>query len=799
MKYVYPFLLFLLAPFFLWAQPACADGESSVVIKIRTDGYGYEVSWEVVGSTGEVYGSVPQNTYANNSTFETQVCVPSDDCISFTIYDDYGDGLLGNAYYLVRVDGDTIAYGGDYTYSESTQFNCAQGQACTSPDTAVVDSIYTTTFDNHWYVFSPDSVGIYQVSTCGLNDCQTKIWIYDSCEGNGFNEDNAGTIFYDDGQGGCDTNAVVTAFFDPASVYLIRIGDHLDACDSTENVQWTILYQGPVTGCMDPNACNYNPLATVDDGSCIPQGDPSCPEAPDLLMRQDILVNTIQVDQVEADDECLIEEGCLQGYGMRDVVRFSTRIENIGELDYYIGQPNTQNNQFTWNNCHNHFHYDGYAEYILFDEEGTEIPIGFKNGFCVIDLGCTTGSAQYGCGNMGISAGCYDLYWSALECQWIDVTDIPDGRYVFVTRVNWDNAPDKLGRLEKDTLNNWAQACIYLDRSAGPLQVTLDSDCQPYVDCNGTPYGNLQPDCEGTCGGTKLRGDLNANGVQEMVDAESYVTQMLAHDIDATSCNDLNADEKITVYDAALLSSCLNYGMAHNHIGEGVHDHCRFPDGALNINDTITLSIIEANFEEQFIDIGIINPTAFVNAYQFRMEGISVTNVESLVDAVSYPITPYNNINEGMIVGISYQDSMIMRSGDIHPLCRIHFNAVTAEDFVCIAEIVDVVNQNIEQTITVLQDECVEIITTDVIEPDGEFSVRIVPNPFTDFTKIFFTNPDHKEHQLEILDMDGHRVRHITGIRGNSVELERNNLPAGMYLYRLSNANGSQFGKLTIQ
>ena len=92
--------------------------------------------------------------------------------------------------------------------------------------------------------------------------------------------------------------------------------------------------------------------------------------------------------------------------------RFTTHIKNSGDLDYYIGVPNDAGtNQFEWGECHNHWHHNGYAKYDLFDMEGTLIPIGFKNGFCVMDLECSGGgNYQYGCGDMGISAGCGDIY-----------------------------------------------------------------------------------------------------------------------------------------------------------------------------------------------------------------------------------------------------------------------------------------------------------------------------------------------------------------------------------------------------
>jgi len=49
------------------AQPACPDSESSIVVSILTDGYGYEISWSVIGANGTVYHQVNTQTYANNT------------------------------------------------------------------------------------------------------------------------------------------------------------------------------------------------------------------------------------------------------------------------------------------------------------------------------------------------------------------------------------------------------------------------------------------------------------------------------------------------------------------------------------------------------------------------------------------------------------------------------------------------------------------------------------------------------------------------------------------------------------
>ena len=399
----------------------------------------------------------------------------------------------------------------------------------------------------YWYVFTPDTSGRYNISTCNINDCNTRIWVYDRCIA-GLGDSNAGTILFDDVTGGCAPQAHITNVLQAGKTYYIRIGDTEDDC-MTNPINWLLSYEGPITGCTDPNSCNFNPLAAVDDGSCIPQGSVDCPEGPDLVLDQGHLETSVYLSSIIADDACLIEEGCLTGYGTRDIVRFSTKIENNGELDYFIGEPVAGSDQFTYDNCHNHYHYDGYAEYLLFDEDGNELPIGFKNGFCVIDLGCEHGgTSQYSCEYMGISAGCYDEYWAELECQWIDITDVADGTYTFVTRVNWDNAPDALGRKEKNMMNNWAQVCLIIDRSSGNLAIALDDDCPQYVDCNGVVLGDAQIDCNGECGGPAIMGDLDANATLEIADAQLYVTQMLGNDIQATNCNDLNADGSISVF-----------------------------------------------------------------------------------------------------------------------------------------------------------------------------------------------------------------------------------------------------------
>ena len=49
--------------------------------------------------------------------------------------------------------------------------------------------------------------------------------------------------------------------------YIVRIGDSNDNCTGTVNFSFS--YVGPISGCTDPNACNFNPLAAMAGEVCV--------------------------------------------------------------------------------------------------------------------------------------------------------------------------------------------------------------------------------------------------------------------------------------------------------------------------------------------------------------------------------------------------------------------------------------------------------------------------------------------------------------------------------------------------
>ena len=77
------------------------------------------------------------------------------------------------------------------------------------------------------------------------------------------------------------------------------------------------------------------------DREMIPRVHPSCtgPLA-DLTVDREELTKTVKIETIPTpDDACFVEEGCLGGTGDRKVLRFSTRVHNIGCAPFVVGVP----------------------------------------------------------------------------------------------------------------------------------------------------------------------------------------------------------------------------------------------------------------------------------------------------------------------------------------------------------------------------------------------------------------------------------------------------------------------------
>ena len=154
--------------------------------------------------------------------------------------------------------------------------------------------------------------------------------------------------------------------------------------------------------------------------------------------------------------QCALEEKCLSSSAigkrrnnLHHLLRFNSLTMNYGRADFL---PNRQPHQYQWHSCHRHFHsFERFVDYDLLDLDGNKVADGHKASFCLEDSLCARGTPpSYRCrSQQGISVNCGDLYGSTLDCQWIDVTDVPTGQYVLRNIIN----PSR-DTIESDYRNN---------------------------------------------------------------------------------------------------------------------------------------------------------------------------------------------------------------------------------------------------------------------------------------------------------------------------------------------------------
>ncbi|XP_068599378.1 lysyl oxidase-like 5a [Brachionichthys hirsutus] len=157
---------------------------------------------------------------------------------------------------------------------------------------------------------------------------------------------------------------------------------------------------------------------------------------------------------------CAAEENCLSrsadhqrvsDLDYRVLLRFPQRVKNQGTADFLPVKPR---HEWEWHSCHQHYHsMEAFSNYDLLDAStGQKVAEGHKASFCLEDTSCDPGTRRrFACTvhTQGLSPGCYDTYHANIDCQWIDITDVPPGNYILKVTVN----PSQLVQ-ESDFSNN---------------------------------------------------------------------------------------------------------------------------------------------------------------------------------------------------------------------------------------------------------------------------------------------------------------------------------------------------------
>ena len=115
-----------------------ASASNSITLSITFDNYPEETSWAVMDGATTIASGGTYASQSDGSTLNIGLCLP-DGCFDFVINDAYGDGICcsyGNGSYILtdESNGGTLASGGSFTTSESTNF-------CVSSSNPLVASI----------------------------------------------------------------------------------------------------------------------------------------------------------------------------------------------------------------------------------------------------------------------------------------------------------------------------------------------------------------------------------------------------------------------------------------------------------------------------------------------------------------------------------------------------------------------------------------------------------------------------------------------------------------------------------
>jgi Lysyl oxidase len=237
---------------------------------------------------------------------------------------------------------------------------------------------------------------------------------------------------------------------------------------------------------------------------------------PDLKVSDNLGQQWVVRDENLGANFCSVIEGGVEP-GLRRLVRFTVTINNIGDADVFIGDPNDPRvvDLFEFAECHHHYHFKNYATYELIDPRTGYKWRAAKAGFCMLDTdpvpradGAEPPRAKQflNCGAIGIpgyqgiSHGWADTYRFFLGGQYfvLDGGDgqapVPPGDYIIRITANPPYSPDKRGNcpLAKNPVTGLCHNFPESDYTNNIAETTINIAAHPGREGQG-PLKNEKP------------------------------------------------------------------------------------------------------------------------------------------------------------------------------------------------------------------------------------------------------------------------------------------------------------------
>jgi hypothetical protein len=283
-------------------------------------------------------------------------------------------------------------------------------------------------------------------------------------------------------------------------------------------------------------------------------------------------------------------------------------------------------------------------------------------------------------------------------------------------------------------------------------------------------------------------GDVNADSDLNGSDVVSYLGILAQETIQATTCNDLNANGEISVYDIYLAQWCMNGGNG----GSTSTNACDFPRNIVNVNTAAGLSISNFSAADGYIDVELMSTMDDVTGYQFEISGADVIGVSSLIDPTVFSCeVGYNAFSEGVFVVSNVYGNKIENSLNPTQLCRVYLSNFEGNE-ICIDEVVDIVNNNAERLPSYVYGSCVQLVSVDENSSLVTASTEVYPNPASNEIRVRVNALSEGTTHMAIQDATGRTVKTISSLSLNVWNtLEISDLSTGVYTIHPFNQAGS--------
>lgn len=307
-----------------------------VVFSLGGSYWNSEMSFQVIGSNGEVLA-------AGQGISTTYACL-ADDCYTIQMYDSFGDGW-DNGSLTIMAAGAIV---GEYTFSSGTSAIAGFGlnsEGCSGQTVGCTD---------------PNALNYNPAATQDDGSCE-----YESeCTGNLVNiyiqtqnwgSEISWSLIAEDGtvaasgSGYSSWNSYYSYACLPAGCYQMVMNDswgdgwngaYYMIYGANTYAEGTLLYGatasdfvgvgvqcGDIAGCTDSSAMNFNPAATVEDGSCMYNTNPFNGETPGILeVEVNLFPNptnggmVVDVTNLNATENIRIMITSLEGKVVRDII-----------------------------------------------------------------------------------------------------------------------------------------------------------------------------------------------------------------------------------------------------------------------------------------------------------------------------------------------------------------------------------------------------------------------------------------------------------------------------------------------